>query len=298
MDIKDTKLKIPDVAGLLSSVKVDEKNRSIVISDANKLTASSSATSFSPRDVEDLQKALQDTIKGLGGDPDKPEPKFLRLIAREADIYWGAINAFMSGDASEKIKSKIAKAFSSVNVIDGETKKLTNEVEIVEALMNPKINATTISWWYPPMSKLSIYKESIKNSVKVIQSFQQKTWKKYLETNGDDFQMMDFQDELEQKDEIINLTKQKGEDDIDIDIDIYHHILPSYMQRLIKDQSKEDLVISSYYLVFNWDQFLQLNELQKLFSLKNEEGHSYRKTFKYEPKLYSGSLIFRDESNE
>ena len=299
MNIKDTEVIGKGMTGITTEFfKVDDKNKSIVINDLNKLYSSSESHNFSPKDIEDLKKALQDTIKSLGGDSDKPEPKFLRLIAREADIYWGAINDFMVNDkVSEKTNRKIAKAFSSVNVIDGQTKNLTNEVEIVDALMNPKINATTISWWYPPMSKLSIYKDCIKKCVNTIHPFQKNTWQEYKKTNGDDFAMMDFQDALENEEQIRSLTKQKDQEDKEITIDIYHHILPSYMQRLIKDQSKKELLISSYYLVFDWEKFLSLNELQKLFNMEDERA-PYSKTFKYEPKLHSGSLIFKDDTNE
>ena len=67
MNIKDTEVIGKGITGITTEFfKVDDKNKSIVINDLNKLYSSSESHNFSPKDIEDLKKALQDTIKSLG----------------------------------------------------------------------------------------------------------------------------------------------------------------------------------------------------------------------------------------
>ena len=267
-------------------LSINSKTKTITLGGSKK----ESNKVFSQKEIEELKDAIRSTIKSMGGNEDEPEPKILRLIGKEADVYWGAIGKFLTEESyTTNIATKISEAFSSVNVIEGVTaEKLTDEVMLSKKIMDKNINAMTVSWWYPQMSHVSIYKDSIKHFNKTISDFHVEYWKKFEEVNGDELMLLDFRDDLENSDSIRELFDYKIIDSDNEEkkgrVEIYHQILPTYMQRLAPDKFREkNLLIGAYYIVFNWDEFILLQKL--------EQEPIENKIFKYEPRF--NSLVTR-----
>ena len=246
---------------------------------------------FSQKEVGELKNAILGTIRDLGGDEVKPEPKILRAIGLEANVYWGAIQQFLEDKYTPNILTKIAEAFSSVNVIEGITPLINHEVELANAIMNKNVQAVTVSWWYPPMSPSSIYKDAIRFFNDTICSFQSSYWEKYKEVKGDELELLDFREFLETSEinkELFNYDFKEKIGDHKPSIDIYHQILPSYMQRLTpKEHGNDDMVISAFYVVFNWKLFLELGKIDKLFSNNESNSQDAQMRLIYEPRFNS-----------
>jgi hypothetical protein len=275
---------------------VDSKNNFLSL-DTTSLTSNVKKTNnYSEGEIQELVDAIKSTISEMGGNPENPEPKYLKYIGKHADCYWTAIEKFLEGTYSTNIVNKIVKAFSSMNLIEGVTaEKMISSVDLVNKIFAKNINAVSVNWFYPTMSKVSLYKDTIKHFNDSILNAYNEYWNKYSECNGDDLELLDFKSELEDRAELSDLFKdtiiQDSEGEIfKIKAEIYQQILPSYMQRLITERPDDmNYVISSFYIVFNWDLFTELKKIQD--AMDGKEFQDYSKKIKYEPRL--NSLLIR-----
>lgn len=270
-------------------LEVDSKNNHLILDTTSYTSSVKKTDNYSEAEIQELQNAIKSTIIEMGGNAEQPEPKYLKFIAQHADCYWGAIDKFLKDNYTVNIVNKIVKAFSSMRLVEGVTAdKLKSSVDLVNKIFQEDVNAVTVNWFYPTMSKVSLYKETIKHFNSQILNSHKEYWKKSTELNGDQLELLDFKSRLEDRDELSNLFEiQKIETEkepFDIKAEIYHQILPSYMQRLIKNKKDNtNYVISSFYVVFNWDMFTRLSKMQD--AMEGKELKELSKSIKYEPRL-------------
>ncbi len=286
---KDNKWSL-DLSGDWSKIpysQYDQKNNTLTINSDGANLGKKDKVSFTPNEIAELRDAILATIEEMGGNTGKPEPKILRAIAKEADVYWGAIENFIKDEYTTNIAMKIVDAFSNMILDPQDTNtQIKTEVDFVNKIMNPDVTSSVFNWWYPTMSKLSLYKDSIEELDALIKATQRSYWKDFLDNNGDELELLNTKETLE-ADEGLSVLFDKKKDKPKLQL--YHQILPRYMHKLSNsDKNKDKGLISSFFAVYDYDLYLEINEIQKNMDGKSEKTDSTASAtvrFKYKPRI-------------